>query len=273
MARPHIEFVQAQALPWEACSFRDGVAMKRLSADPVTGAVSAILRYPAGWSAPAGRLAVDEEFFVLGGAVEHGGTQYDPDCYGYWPRGFARQAVSVPAGATVLTFLSGAPGPGDASMFDPARLTERIDIRQGDWKADLAAMGLEVMAAHARIRRLRSDPVSGEITYVTAAMPYFQESQPERHPVIQEIFVLAGDIAGPQGIMRAGAYIWRPENVTHGPYGSTTGAVFFFRSHGGPQSTEHDPAVPFRFDPAYRPVLPAELLDAGRQPMPAAARY
>ena len=122
----------------------------------------------------------------------------------------------------MLTFFS-----APVTIFDPARLTDRIDLREGDWNADLAAMGLEVMASGARIRRLRSDPVSGEITYVTATMPYFQETQPERHPVIQEIFVLSGDVAGPQGIMRAGSYVWRPENITHGPYGSTTGAVFF----------------------------------------------
>lgn len=49
--------------------------------------------------------------------------------------------------------------------------------------------------------------VTGEITYVTAVMPYFQESQPERHPIIQKIFVLAGEVAGPQGMMRSGSYV------------------------------------------------------------------
>jgi hypothetical protein len=73
--------------------------------------------------------------------------------------------------------------------------------------------------------------------------------------------------------MRAGAYVWRPENKTHGPYGSTTGAVFFFRSHGGPQSTEHDPPAPFDFDPLHRPVLPDTLHEPGADPFPAPARY
>ena len=268
MARPHIEFVPAQRLAWEDFAARPGVTMKTLSEDAETGALSAILRYPPGWSAPAGTLATDEEFFVLDGTLDHGGVHYGPDCYAFWPGGYDRQAISAPGGATVLTFLS-APVIG----FDPARVTERIRLRDGEWKADLAAMGLEVMAAHARIRRLRSDPVSGEITYVTAVMPYFQESQPERHPVIQEIFVLAGEVAGPQGIMRAGSYVWRPENKTHGPYGSTTGAVFFFRSHGGPQSTEHDPPMAFDFDPPHRPVLPDMLREAGAAPLPAATRY
>ena len=268
MTRPHIEFVHAQRLAWQPFAARPGVTMKLLSEDTGTGALSAILRYPPGWSAVPGTLGMDEEFLVLDGALHHGGTEYGPDCYAFWPGGYTRGPVSAPGGATVLTFLS-APVTG----FDPARVTERISLRDGEWKADLAAMGLEVMAAHARIRRLRSDPVTGEITYVTAVMPYFQESQPERHPVIQEIFVLAGEVAGPQGTMRAGSYVWRPENKTHGPYGSTTGAVFLFRSHGGPQSTEHDPPAPFDFDPPHRPVLPDALHGPGGTALPAPARY
>ncbi len=270
MARPHIEFVQAQHLPWEPFPSRPGVSMKRLSQDEETGALSAILRYPAGWRAPEGTLAMDEEFFVLDGVVNHGGTHYEADCYAFWPRFFPRRAISTRSGATVLTFLSAPSSP--PRPFDPTQLTERIDVREGEWKADLAGMGLEVMANTARIRRLRSDPDTGEVTYITATIPYWQESQPERHPVIQEFFCLAGEIAGPQGIMRAGAYVWRPANVTHGPYGSVTGAVFLFRSHGGPQSTEHDPPVRFRFDPPHRPVLPDELLAVGA-PAPAITRY
>lgn len=268
MARPHIEFVQAQHLSWQDARLRPGVAMKLLSEDTATGAMSAVFRYPPGWSAPVGALDRDEEFFVLDGALEHDGKRLGPDTYAFWPGGFPRGRVTAPDGAAVLTFLS---APSNAP-FDPARLTESLDIRHGDWHADLAAMGLEVMASFARLRRLRSDPRTGEITYVTATMPYWRESQPERHPVIQEFFVLAGEAAGPQGIMRAGAYVWRPANVTHGPYGSTTGAVFFFRSHGGPQSTEHDPPMDFRFDPPHRPVLPPVLRDVGG-PVAPFARY
>ncbi len=118
--------------------------MKRLSHDKQTGALSAILRYPAGWRAAADALAADEEFFVLDGALDHGCTEYGADCYAFWPRFYPRQAISVPSGATVLAFLS-TPAQSPAP-FDPAQLTERIDVRQGEWKANLAAMGLEVMA-------------------------------------------------------------------------------------------------------------------------------
>jgi hypothetical protein len=267
MARPHIEFVQAQHLPWQKGP-RDGVDCKLLSRDAATGALSAIFRYPPGWQAPAETLDWDEEFFVLDGRLDHGGTAYGADCYAFWPRGFARRPLSAPGGATVLTFFAAR----DPRPYDPARLVERTDLRQGAWTANLEAMGLAKMATTSRIREMRSDPATGEITYITAVIPYFQEDQSERHPVVQEIFVLAGEVAGPQGVMRAGAYVWRPENKTHGPYGSTTGAVFFFRSHGGPQSTEWDPPSPHDFDPAHAPVLPPELAAHG-QPVARPTRY
>lgn len=275
MARPHIEFVQAQRLPWVEDALgagRAGVAAKILSRDAATGAVSAILRYPAGYRRPAETLGVDEEIFVLDGRIETEFGVLGADCYGYWPRGLARQPMAAPDGAVALSFFSGPLAPGDATAFDASRCVGRVDIREGEWKADLAAMGLQVMASHAWIRRLRSDPTTGEITYVTAVMPYFRETQAERHPVVQEIFVLAGEVAGNTGVMRAGAYTWRPENVIHGPYGSTTGAVFFFRSHGGPQTTVHEPPQRYSFEVAHRPVLPPELAPLGT-PFPAPPRY
>jgi hypothetical protein len=265
MTRPHIEFVQVQHLPWQAdglAPHRAGIDMKVLSRDGETSELSAILRYPPGFARPPECLGVDEEFFVLEGAFTHRGHVYGPDTYGFWPAGLPRGRIEAPGGATVLTFLSG-PLSAEPTALNPARLVERIDIREGEWVADLAAMGLTVMASTSRIRRLRSDPLTGEITYVTATIPYWRESQPERHPVSQEIFVLAGETAGNTGIMRPGAYTWRPENVTHGPYGSTTGAVFFFRSRGGALTTEHDPPTPFSFAPAHCPVLPPDLAPYG----------
>ena len=266
MARPFIEFIQAQNLTWDA---RHGVEIKHLSQDDETGASSSIVRYPPGWQTPGRTLASDQEFFVLDGEIRHGNVIYTQDCYAFWPRGFQRQAMVTPTGAVVLMFHA-APDPN--APYDPDRLTEYVNIREGDWNADLVAMGLDAMATFSRIRRLRSDPDTGEITYVTAVLPFFQESQPERHPVIQEIFVLAGEVAGPHGIMRAGAYVWRPANITHGPYGSTTGAVFLFRSHGGPQATEHDPPVPFRFDPPHNTVVPP-CLRVLAEPVPPFTRY
>jgi hypothetical protein len=53
----------------------------------------------------------------------------------------------------------------------------------------------------------------------------------------------------------------------HAPYGSKTGALIFFRSLGGPQTTNWEDADPFTFTPAHTPILPPELERHG-EPMP-----
>ena len=53
MARPHIEFIQSQAVPWRDDLWNgrfDGAHVKILSEDDETGAASTMVRYPAGWS-------------------------------------------------------------------------------------------------------------------------------------------------------------------------------------------------------------------------------
>ena len=80
MARPHIEWIQAQALPWrrDGIPARPGAEAKILSRDPESGAVSCILRYPPGYARGAEWLRSDEEFWILDGGIEVDGTSYGP---------------------------------------------------------------------------------------------------------------------------------------------------------------------------------------------------
>ena len=51
--RGHIEFVQAQCLPWRRIGYglgRPDAEYKMLSRNPRDGACSALMRYPPGWS-------------------------------------------------------------------------------------------------------------------------------------------------------------------------------------------------------------------------------
>ena len=54
--RDHIEFVQAQRLPWQdgAAMGLHGCEIKYLSEDRGTGAFSAVVRYPAGLARAGG---------------------------------------------------------------------------------------------------------------------------------------------------------------------------------------------------------------------------
>jgi hypothetical protein len=135
-------------------------------------------------------------------------------------------------------------------------------------------MGLSTeMRTLARYRILREDPETQEMTYMVATLPYKTEASPETHPVVQEFYVLAGEIAGNVGVMQTGAYVWRPEDIPHGPYCNKTGALFLMRTLGGPLTTVHLDPVPYSFDTPYRPVLPPELAPLGAKPRPRTPRY
>lgn len=89
---------------------------------------------------------------------------------------------------------------------------------------------------------------------------------------MQELFLLSGELAGELGVMQAGAYCLRPPMVKHGPYGSPTGAVVFFRGLGGKQRTFWEDGPPFSFRPDHNPVLPERLKPLGG-PFPRPPRY
>lgn len=283
MPRPHIEFIQAQALGWAdglpAGGARPDVACKTLSIDDATGAATCVVRYPAGWDRPtAGYLSTDEEFYVLDGALTINGVTYESDSYAHLPAGHLRKSASSKEGAVLLTFFDGpvdavvADTPGD--MFRADRLVEKISAPTADWgNVDLDAMGLRDISTSSRLLSLFTDPDTGEITYLTGVSPFKSESSPERHPVGQEFYILGGSLAGVGGIMQAGAYCWRPPLVTHGPYGSPTGALIILRSVGGPLTTELDAPVPHTYRPDHAPVLPPELAEAGSKPLTPPDRY
>jgi len=283
MPRPHIEFIQAQALSWAdglpAGGARADVGCKTLSIDDATGAATCVVRYPAGWKRPEGEyLSTDEEFYVLEGALSINGITYERDSYAHLPAGYLRKDAASADGAVLLTFFDGpvdsvaASAPG--SMFRADRLVEKVAVPTADWgNADLDAMGLRDISTSSRLLSLFTDPDTGEITYLTGVVPFKSESSPERHPVGQEFYILGGSLAGVGGFMQGGAYCWRPPMVTHGPYGSPTGALIILRSVGGPLTTELDPPVSHNYDPDHRPVLPPELATAGSKPFPPPARY
>ena len=279
MARDHIEWIQAQALPWQrdAIAARDGADAKILSLDQETGAVSCIIRYPAGYARGAEWLAADEEFWVLDGAITVDGVEYGQHSYAHLPRDMPRSGFASAGGAAVLTFFSATPVAtpgGQGRGYNQARLVRHLSATDNVWDGDFAAMGLQSMASTARMRTLKKDPESGEITYLTATIAFRQGERSERHPVVQEFFLLSGELAGDLGTMHSGAYCWRPPMVKHAPYGSWTGTLLLFRSVGGPQTTDwEDPDQPFTWKPDHKPVLPPALAPLMAEPWPKPERY
>jgi hypothetical protein len=260
VARPWIEFVQSQRLPWQAsllAGIRPGTEAKRLSADPETGACSLIVRYPPGWSGPAGALAVDDELLVIDGALEIGGQRYEHLAYGHFPAGFDPGPWSTPSGAIILEFFSGTVSRQSAANgYDAARLVRH---RSGFDVPYTGNFHPEFPAGAGR-KILYVDPVTHDTTWLLGTLPVRWSERAETHPTVEEMYLLAGEVHGNRGVMRPGAYFWRPPSIPHGPYGSLTGSLYLFRTKGGMLSTTYaDSDRTFKWWPEYEPMLSPDL--------------
>ncbi len=205
MTRPHIEFIQAQALPWKRGvhgGARPDVEAKVLSRDADSGEASTLLRYPGGWQRPETEyLTVDEEIFILDGAIEIDGVRYQEGCYAYLPAGYVRHSASAPNGSVALTFYSGDPqavsGEPEAP-FDETMATPFVDSVAMDWET----AGFDPNLAHMEAGRklLWENQRTGEQTFLFCSTPHCHpegwKGPQETHPVVEESFLISGDVAG-----------------------------------------------------------------------------
>lgn len=271
MPRPFIEFIQQQVLPWQQGLYggaRSEVSVRMLSLDEETGASSLLLYYPPGWARDeAEHLTADEELFVLDGELVIAGRRYPQYAYAHLPAGYVRDSQAAPDGATVLCFFSAEPravsGAPAGGSCDERRLVEYVHALDGEWGGNFHPQ----FPPGAGRKFLRRDPLDGEETWLLGTMPLRNGRRPEKHPVVEEMYLLAGELVGHVGLMRPGAYFWRPPEEWHGPFGSLTGNLMLFRTKGGPLSTEYtEHEVAFSWTPAHQPVLPDHLAGYGALP-------
>lgn len=264
MARPHIEFVQSQVIPFIPGlpgGARDDILCRTLSRDDETGAASTVLRYPAGWRRETPHiLNVDEEIFVLEGALDINGQVYGKHFYGHLPAHYLRRSMASAAGAVVLTFFSGMPAAKNAtaSDWDTRRVVEHLDTR--------AMPGVTGQRKHMNSgtwdpsgtvhKTLYADPDTGERTWLIGMMPYWSSNKAEVHPVCEEEFAILGDICFPMGVMRDGGYFWRPPGIQHGPFATWGGALHLCRCKGGPFATAWVDTDGPNWTPTHAPILP-----------------
>lgn len=268
--RPYIEFIQAQCLPWRRIGpglARPDVEYKLLSRNAATGACTALMRYPAGWSREGPEhLLADEEFYVLDGTLRMDARTYQADHYAFLPAGWTRAGMASPDGCVVLAFYDREPtlveGPGDPAVRQSPRAIECLDAAAMPWDMTLNDPKLR----HLGISRknLRTDPETGERSFLSLILPQAVPSggkgPQEIHPVVEEAYVIAGSLTGPHGTMYPGAYFWRPPGIPHGPFGARWGAVSLIRFVGGRHVNEWTQAeAPFDFATPYQPVLPEPL--------------
>ncbi len=262
MPRPHTEFLKTAAMPWQEVPARwprAGCRIKMLSADAESGACSVLILYPRSWSLDGDRVpSCDEELFVIDGDLVIGERCYGEGAYAYLPAGYPRETMRSDGGAVVLTFFEGAPVAAASRDYDRSQLIEMLDTNAMDW-ADPSDATLD----RGRVRRkvLKHVAPDGGRTWLlkidTADGRPFEINGIERHPCVEEMLLLEGDMAMTCGTMRAGDYFWRPPMIPHGPMGTRGGFFALFRAKEGRFSTEWSaPDVPISWDAPYRPILP-----------------
>jgi len=263
--RPHIEFIQAQLIPWHRIgqgAARPDAEYKYLSRDPDNGACSTLIRYPPGWRRIGpNAISATEEFYVLDGTLIIDGETFHHECYGYYPACYPHNQIESPEGAVVLTFFDQDPK-GIAAPDRPAAEHIRIDALHQPWDMTLNDPKL----AHLGISRkdLRTDPETGERTFLSMVLPHSEPpgsaGPTERHPVVEEAYMISGTLTGPQGTMHPGAYFWRPPEIPHGPFGTRWGSVSLIRFVGGRHVNRwSEESAPFSFNAPYAPILPPEF--------------
>jgi hypothetical protein len=266
MARPWIEFIQSQNLPWQSAplaSLRGTVQCRVLSEDDASGASSLVVRYPAGWSHASQPLTCNEELLVIDGELQIDEQRYGPFSYAHFPAGYESGGWRSPTGTVAVHFLSARPSIAPAGQpYDARRLVLHVDGLAAPYTGNFHP---EFPPGAGR-KILFQDPETHDTTWLLGTMPLRWADRAEVHPTVEEMFLLAGEVHGNRGVMRPGAYFWRPGDRVHGPYGTKTGNLYLFRTQGGALSTRYVAAPrAFHWDPVYDPIVPKELEPFARE--------
>ncbi len=226
--RGWVEIVHAHELAWEPMRGENwpvGVELRVLSLDADSGALSGVLRVLAGYRRGPGGHAGETEFCVMSGDVRIGDTLRGRGYYEYDPPGTAQAAWTSDQGAELFFKASdGRPDfePGLDGTSGAGRL--ELDTERMPWQVT----PVEGPPPGICVKMLRMYESSGEFAALVSNVPRFDYPKLEFHDCIEEIFGLSGDIwLGNSGTLRAGSYIWRPPYITHGPFYSETGCMFY----------------------------------------------
>ena len=267
MNRPHIEFIQSQNIQWKILpesTARAGSKYKILSRDSVTGAVSVIINYPSGFEISKQHYLDNvEEFFVLDGSISIGEITFKKHSYAFLPKGFPRKNFFSKSGAVVLTFFEG-PHKNVFEYFknfDDSEVVIQLDTSETKF---ISNVDPKVVGSNMSKLVLREDKKTGERTWILRMGPSEEKevtsARLETHPNVEEMFLIDGEISMPTGILRSGAYFWRPGGIQHGPVGTRKGCVLFFRCKGGPFETFWSKELhKIIWDAPYNPIIPSDL--------------
>lgn len=282
MARPHIEFIHTQQLPWRknVCRSLPDVECKMLSRDDETGACSMLLRYPAGWQQDGVLyFEVDEEFYVLDGDLKINDQEYGLDCFAYLPAGYDRSTASTDKGCDVIAFYNSEPtavnGAPVAGAFDLSASIPFINAHDMSWNCD----GMDPYYGEwgMQWKMLNHDPATNAATVLVSVPPQVHpegwKGPREIHDCMEEAFILGGDLHTHNGVFHNGMYFYRPPGIYHGPFASRFGSIMLVRVDGVLENNWTQEETPVSLYPEHKPVLPDDLAAVASEPWHPGPRY
>lgn len=268
MARPHIEFIHTQQLPWESAGIPmlPGVESKMLSRDDETGACSVLLRYPAGWQQDGEvHSTAGEEFYVLDGSMTINDQTYGLDHFAYLPAGYIRSSASSETGCDVITFfdaepkvVAGAPADGTYDVSDAIVCLNPHDI---PWSVE----GMDPYYGDNGMqwKMLHFEPETNAATVLVTVPPQWHpdnwQGPQEIHDCMEEAFILAGDLHTHNGVFHPGMYFYRPPRIHHGPFATRFGSLMLVRVDGILENNWTKEETKVSLYPKHKPFLPEDL--------------
>ena len=268
MSRPLTEFIFSQNLLWEKGlpgNTNLDLEHKILSIDYDFGDCSIILKYPKGWSKKLLCFEAEEELFILEGSFKMNGKLYEKGNYACLPAGFERKNIFSTNGCIILSFFSKSPkliSPNNIKI-NRDELIEQLNVIEMPWDKLGVDPKLEFMGIKRKTLKWDNE-FNQKRTFLLSTSPHnFPENwecEQISHPCVEEAFMLAGTLSGPQGIMTKGSYFWRPENIPHGPFGSLDGSLTLIRfMYGKHINIWGSEKIKFNYDMPYKPILPPNL--------------
>jgi hypothetical protein len=257
--RGFIGFINERELMWrpfQISGFPEGIEMKLLSRDRLTGAVSLLARYPAGWRHDIrGFHSGDEEIFVLEGTLRIGPRILTRRAYAYIPAGMVHGPISSETGCLALWFFSTTPdfipeakAPQESSEA-PTAIFKYFE--EEPWVSSVEAGFARAPGIFMKI--LRMDRQTGAMTWIAGSFSGRPPRQWEAHTTWEEGFCLEGEFLLAEclpdgmriGALKSGSYFFRPAGIRHvGPYSGTTSyVIWFFRTPARLETTYYDECI------------------------------
>lgn len=232
--RKHVEFVwfdEIDAKPLEIEGLPSGLTLKTLSIDEEQGALSGILKIPAGWRVDDYfTLNCPEQIFLLSGDLHIGGFSYREQGYAYRPAGAPHGQMRSETGCEVIVMWD---APFTVNIGDHGStegMIGKIDTIEQHWEPTIATGP----AAGIKVKRLREVKETGEMTFIVGIMPNWYEGRQRHHPCVEESFKIFGDMnlnmnLGDKLWMGENSYFYRPPWIKHGPLYTRKGTMSLVR--------------------------------------------